>query len=260
MTPLISVIIPAYHAQKTIKRAIASVRSAGLPMAQLQIVIAPDDGQGYEFLAGQGDNITFATSAVVHSGAGPTRNRALRAATADYVAFLDADDTWEDQYLAELLPLAQKSGAAFDATSILNQGRETLRLPSQNSLSFADFALSGAGFHPVMSRVQAGPFLGRPSQDILHSLEVLALFGNAVAVSQAAYQLHLNPLSTTADDDFSRRAATAYEAYMHDIRLGKTRIPTAFHTDAMAVFNAKIQLNQAYVTAGDSQSYYQFIA
>ena len=49
MTPLISVIKPAYHAQKTIKRAIDSVRSAGLPMAQLQIVIAPDDGQGYEF-------------------------------------------------------------------------------------------------------------------------------------------------------------------------------------------------------------------
>ena len=96
MTPLISVIKPAYHAQKTIKRAIDSVRSAGLPMAQLQIVIAPDDGQGYEFLAGQGDNITSATSAVIRSGTGPTSNRALQAATADYVAFLEADDTWED--------------------------------------------------------------------------------------------------------------------------------------------------------------------
>ena len=139
-------------------------------------------GRGYDFLAGQDDNITFATSAVVRSGAVPIRNRALQAATADYVAFLDADDTWEDQYLAQLLPLAQKSGAAFGATPILDRGREILRLPSQNSLSFADFAISGASFHLVMSRVQAGPFLGRTSQDIMHSLRVLALYGNTVVV------------------------------------------------------------------------------
>tara|TARA_B100000780_G_scaffold124102_1_gene87088 strand:- start:380 stop:652 length:273 start_codon:yes stop_codon:yes gene_type:complete len=78
-------------------------------------------------------------------------------------------------------------------------------------------------------------------------------------LSQTAYQLHLNSVSTTAGDDFSRQAATAYKAYIHNIRLGKTRIPTAFHADAVAVFNAKIQLNQAYVAAGESQSYYQFI-
>ena len=260
MTPRISVIIPAYHAHETIVRAVASIRCSGLPMAQVQIVIAPDDGQDYTYLAGQAQNITIAVSAEVRSGAGPTRNRALQAATADYVAFLDADDTWEDQYLAELLPLAQKYGAAFGPTSILDQGREILRLPLQNTLSYADFAHSGASFHPLVSRAHAGPFINRPSQDIMHSLEVVALHGNAVPVSQAAYQLRLNPRSTTANEVFSRRAAAAYKAYMRDIRDGKTRIPITSQEDAVAVFNAKNRLNRAYTDAGGTQSYYQFIA
>ncbi|MBT6300378.1 MAG: hypothetical protein HOJ24_14655, partial [Rhodobacteraceae bacterium] len=76
----------------------------------------------------------------------------------------------------------------------------------------------------------------------------------------AAYQLHLDPLSTTANGVFSRRAAAAYKAYMRDIRDGKTRIPIASQEDAVAVFSAKSRLNRAYTDAGDTQSYYQFIA
>jgi hypothetical protein len=93
----------------------------------------------------------------------------------------------------------------------------------------------------------------------MHSLEVVALHSNAVPVSQAAYQLRLNPLSTTANEVFSRRAA-AYKAYMRDIRDGKTRIPITSQEDAVAVFNAKTRLNRAYTDAGGTQSYYQFIA
>jgi hypothetical protein len=47
---------------------------------------------------------------------------------------------------------------------------------------------------------------------------------------------------------------------VQDIRLGKTRIPAAYHEDAVAVFHAKSRLNRAYTDAGGTQSYYQFIA
>ena len=59
---------------------------------------------------------------MIQSGAGPTRNRALQAAKGDYIAFLDADDTWEKNYLAAVLPLAQNFGAAFGSTSVLERG------------------------------------------------------------------------------------------------------------------------------------------
>ena len=263
MTPIVSVIIPAFQALGTIDSAVASIQTAGLPLSQVQIIIAPDDGQSYEFLNTQYKNITIVASDTIQSGAGPTRNRALRAAKGDYIAFLDADDTWEKNYLAAVLPLAQNFGAAFGSTSVLERGREILRLPTDNAqstLSCADFARSGASFHPVVARTQAGPFVNHPSQDILHSLEILTLYGNAVPVSQVAYQLNLNPQSATAADGFSRRVADVYETYQTDVNLGKTRIPTAYHAEAVSVFAAKMQLNQAYLTLGHRQSYYQFIA
>ena len=263
MIPVVSVIIPVFQALGTIDRAVASIQTAGLPLSQVQIIIAPDDGQSYEFLKTQYKNITIVASDTFQSGAGPTRNRALQAAKGDYIAFLDADDTWEKNYLAAVLPLAQNFGAAFGSTSVLERGREILRLPTDNAqstLSCADFARSGASFHPVVARTQAGPFVNHPSQDILHSLEILTLYGNAVPVSQVAYQLNLNPQSATAADGFSRRVADVYETYQTDINLGKTRIPTAHHAEAVSVFAAKMHLNQAYLTSGHQQSYYQFIA
>ena len=241
-------------------RAITSIYCSGLPMAQVEIVIAPDDGQDYTYLISKSQSIIIASSYNICSGAGFARNRALQSATADYVAFLDADDTWEDQYLTELLPLAQKFGAAFGSTSILDQEQEILRLPLQNSLSFIDFAHSGASFHPVMSRAQAGPFSNRLSQDIMHSLEIVSLYGNTVPVAHVAYQLHLNSFSTTANSDFSYRVATAYKAYIQDISKGKTRIPAELQEDAISVFKAKQDLNCAYNDIGSTESYYHFIA
>lgn len=44
-------------------------------------------------------------------GAGPTRTRALRAATTKWVAFLDDDDELMEHHLATLLGLANESGA-----------------------------------------------------------------------------------------------------------------------------------------------------
>ena len=79
-------------------------------------------------------------------------------------------------------------------------------------------------------------------------------------MAQAAYQLRLSSASATTTADFSRRAAVAYTEYQSDIKRGVTRIPEAFHADAIAVFATKQQLNQAYMDADQDQSYYQFIA
>ena len=64
----------------------------------------------------------------------------------------------------------------------------------------------------------------------MHNLEVMALYGKAVPVSQATYQLHLKPISTTSDGDFSRHGTAGYETYMQDIRLGKREFPPRFKT------------------------------
>ena len=68
----VSVIIPAFKAQATIGRAVASIQKAGIPMNQIQIVVAPDDKQDYGFLSCQTKSLTFVPSHAIGSGAGPS--------------------------------------------------------------------------------------------------------------------------------------------------------------------------------------------
>jgi glycosyltransferase involved in cell wall biosynthesis len=84
MTLVVSVVIPAFQAVKTIDRALASIQTAGLPLSKVQIIIAPDDGQSYNFLNTRYESMTFVASDTIRSGAGATRNRALQAAKGDY--------------------------------------------------------------------------------------------------------------------------------------------------------------------------------
>ena len=111
-------------------------------------------------------------------GAGAARNRAVREATSDYLAFLDADDSWEPGYLAALLPLAGRHGVAFGRTRVLCDGRPLIVLPgTERAHLVLDDLGTGASFHPVMARALAGPFRSLPSQDVLHAAEALSAAG-----------------------------------------------------------------------------------
>ncbi len=44
-------------------------------------------------------------------GAGPTRDRAMAAVQTEWIAFLDSDDEWHPDHIAELLACAEDSGA-----------------------------------------------------------------------------------------------------------------------------------------------------
>lgn len=259
MTPRVSVIIPAFRAFDTLARGLETVAACGLPERAVEIVIAPDDGADYSrFSDGWGQRRVLPPGPV-RSGAGPTRNRALAAASGDFIAFLDADDSWEEGYLAATLPLARAHGVAFGRTSIVEDGREILRLPRTATLHFTDVGATGASFHPVLRRDWAGPFVNRPSQDVLHTVEALALAGGRAPVAEPAYRIHLNPVSTTAAADYSARVAAAYVAHAAAINSGATRVPPHHRDAAAAVFTAKAALNAGYSAQGQG-TFYGFVA
>lgn len=122
MTPRVSVIIPAFRAFDTLARGLETVAACGLPERAVEIVIAPDDGADYSrFSDGWGQRRVLPPGPV-RSGAGPTRNRALAAASGDFIAFLDADDSWEEGYLAATLPLARRMASPSDAPASSRTG------------------------------------------------------------------------------------------------------------------------------------------
>jgi hypothetical protein len=259
--PLVSVLIPAFQAGGTLPAALASIAGSGLPPDRIEVVIAPDDGQGYDDLPDHGLTLTRCATHHTATGAGPARNRAIARAGGSYIAFLDSDDTWEPGYLAALLPLAQAQGAAFGRTRILLDETPLLNLPEphRQRLSIADLGRTGASFHPVLRRDLAGPFADRPSQDVLHTLEVLSLMGGAAPLAPVAYNLHLSPQSATADRRFAERVAQGYAHHINDITAGRTRIRAAHIAAARTAFQAKARLNRAYMAAGTQRFFYQFM-
>lgn len=99
----ISVIIPAYKAALTIERALASVASQTLKPKQIIVV---DDGSDDDTLKvaksfkKHVQNIEFIVIGQKNLGAGAARNQAIKLATSDWLAFLDADDEWLPEKLS----------------------------------------------------------------------------------------------------------------------------------------------------------------
>lgn len=95
---MISVIIPAYNAERYLRQAIDSVR------AQQDVpteVIVVDDGSTDDtrvVARTAGDDIRIVTKS--NGGAATARNAGVAASSADLVAFLDADDIWPEGRLA----------------------------------------------------------------------------------------------------------------------------------------------------------------
>ena len=113
MTPRVSVTMPAYNAEATIKDAVATV--LGQTMGDLELVVV-DDGSKLpvrEVLADVRDDRIRIVEHGVNKGLGRARNTALREARAPIISHLDSDDMWEPEYLEVMLPQLDDPGVAL---------------------------------------------------------------------------------------------------------------------------------------------------
>lgn len=107
--PLISVIIPAYNAEATIRRAADSVLKQSYPDVELVVV---NDGSKdstrdiLEQLAAEHPN--FRCIHQENGGVSKARNTGLAAAAGEYIAFLDADDEMLPNCLEMLFRVSEK--------------------------------------------------------------------------------------------------------------------------------------------------------
>jgi glycosyltransferase involved in cell wall biosynthesis len=115
--PLVSTIIPAFNAEKTICRALSSVLDQ--TYRPLEVIVVDDgstDGTAgvverctAEITSGKdATSITLLYQYQKNSGPSKARNNGIRAASGDYVAFLDADDSWTDDKIAKQVDLFSK--------------------------------------------------------------------------------------------------------------------------------------------------------
>ncbi len=114
--PLISVIIPVYNAEKTLRRAIESLHRQQYD--RLQIILVNDgsrDGSDALCRALQAEDARIEYYAQENQGASGARNTALRYAKGDYYCFVDADD----ELLPNALPTMLESMQAGNADLVI---------------------------------------------------------------------------------------------------------------------------------------------
>lgn len=100
--PLVSIIMPCYNARPHLPRSVASVRAQSFDDWEL---ITVDDGSSDDtqaWLREQTDP-RIRVHAQANQGVSAARNAGLALARGEFVAFLDADDTWEPHFLRTML-------------------------------------------------------------------------------------------------------------------------------------------------------------
>jgi len=103
-----SIIIPLYNKQDSIRRAIYSVLDqVGVDATQYELVVI-DDGSSDESLEIvnkiQREHVDreIIVYSQANAGVSAARNKGVELASADFVTFLDADDTYEPNFLSEI--------------------------------------------------------------------------------------------------------------------------------------------------------------
>jgi glycosyltransferase involved in cell wall biosynthesis len=101
--PTISIVMPCYNSAHIIGKTVADLYQQTFKNFELIVV---DDGSSdnsleiLQEIAKQYPNLQIVSQQ--NKGPGPARNRGLKAATGEFIAFLDSDDSWHPAFLAKL--------------------------------------------------------------------------------------------------------------------------------------------------------------
>lgn len=98
--------MPAYNAEKFISQAIDSVLSQTFVNFELIICNDASSDRTLEIISNNRDPRVIVISNQNNMGAGASRDIAIKKATGNWIALIDADDEWHPQRLEKMLPVA----------------------------------------------------------------------------------------------------------------------------------------------------------
>lgn len=111
---LVSVIIPTYNREKTIKRSINSVLNQTIEDFEIIVVDDRSTDSTKEIIREyqkKDNRIKYVINKNLKGPAG-ARNMGIREACGKYIAFLDSDDKWEEFHLEDSINLMKKTDSA----------------------------------------------------------------------------------------------------------------------------------------------------
>lgn len=126
MNNLVSIIMPSYNTGRFISETIESVLAQSYSNWEL-IIVDDCSKDGTDDVVGQflADTRIRYIKNEINSGAGVSRNQALRKAKGKWIAFLDSDDLWEQDKLKKQIAFMEKNDYHFSYTNYIEIDEES---------------------------------------------------------------------------------------------------------------------------------------
>lgn len=225
---LVSIIMPAYNAAKTIEKSIDTVLKQTYPNWELIIVDDCSKDDTLRMLEKYNDNSKIKVIAnEVNSRAAITRNNGLKLAQGQYVAFLDSDDLWTSDKLEKQIAFLNSKKACFVFTAydcIDENDREmgrVIRVPETiSAMKLLSNTIIGCST-VLIDRAQTGDFtfvVGNKREDTFtwH----LLLKKGFVAYGMNEIMMHYRVSSSSSSNNKFRMAVEYYKGLKNIARLG----------------------------------------
>lgn len=146
----VSVIIPVYNAQDTIKRSIDSVINQTMGFSNIELILYDDNSTDgtrkiLKEYSNSYENIVLILSDENSGYAGKGRNEGIKIASADYIMFMDSDDEYESDMCETLYNKIINENADIVSSNYLNVDNSSSRIVP-NSIKW------GGEFPKIMKR------------------------------------------------------------------------------------------------------------
>ena len=210
--PIVSVIVPVYNSEATLKDTLKSVTSQSY--TNLEILVCDDASKDESYkvlkeLAKLDERITVFVNQD-NLGAGKTRDRLLKYVKGEFIAFLDSDDVWYPNKISNQINYMTKCGIDVCASDyhIINEGNNSLLYRSlPKKVNF--FKMHFANWVPMSMTIVRSNLSGantmpsiRRRQDYCYWLSVFRLNPNIkyakINEPLGAYLVQKNGLSSSA--------------------------------------------------------------
>lgn len=227
---LVSVIVPACEAHRTIGRALRSLLAQ--TWRDFEVIVVSDDGSDYAAVA-QAEGIAdprlrFGSSGGVRTGCHRARNIGLSVARGGAVLHCDADDVSDPERLAVLVPLAMEHGAAVDNPAVvsdetgqllyraLEPGTGTRRLDAGALLD------TTVPLFPILRRDVAEQRLDgiEHIEDVVANLRVVDRLGSLPVIPRSLSEYRVVPGSMCHGADAAALFDGVYDAVLARLRQG----------------------------------------
>ncbi|HEY9667110.1 MAG TPA: glycosyltransferase [Coleofasciculaceae cyanobacterium] len=220
--PLISVIIPVYNGEKTIKETINSVLNQ--TFSDLEIIVVNDGSQDSTLTTISSiQDSRVKVFSYANAGISASRNRGFAHASGEFISFLDADDLWTPDKLEAQLKALQdnpQASVAYSWVDYINESGEFFRVGNHltltgdvykkllvhnllengsNPLIRRQALTEVGGFDPAFSSVADwdmwlrlaahSPFVAVPSPQILYRMSAQSMSSNILKMEAECLRL-----------------------------------------------------------------------